>query len=72
MGKPPNLMNMKQTTPTDQLWAILFSMEGHLSNFEENIIIKQVFVDYTNKHIQDIKYLEPFLNGSKKWDDRLK
>jgi hypothetical protein len=58
----------KQANPFDQLVVIFSSLEGHLSNFEDNIISAQQFIKIVKVSLKQIKILEPFLKSPETWN----
>jgi len=59
----------KQNNPIDQLTAILGNLEGNLSNLEDGTITKELFAEYVDSTIHEIKALKPFLQEPEKWNN---
>lgn len=58
----------KQSTPVKQLMVILMRMEGNLSNQEEGIIEVEKYNQRTQRDIEELRRLEPYLEKGS-WDD---
>jgi len=62
-GKPEH---WKQQNAIDQFTVLRFALDGHLINFEMNIIDKKTFIEKAQTLIDEMHLLDPYLKG-KKW-----
>jgi hypothetical protein len=57
----------KQKTPQEQLIAINSGFLGHLSNYQDNTITKEQFLEHARLFTEEMEILKYFLQYPEKW-----
>lgn len=64
---PKQRDSWRQPTPQMQMHVICMSLEGHFSNFKENLIDREKYVEVTEDLLQQFRELLYFNEHPKEW-----